>query len=90
MAGIEPATWPNAKTASQQAAENSVQTSNRYLSARELVEPLKMRKQMTALSAGALIDDARKWNSIDWTYARRQVRRLQVRIAQAVQENRWC
>jgi RNA-directed DNA polymerase len=48
-----------------------------------------MRKQMTAFSAGALIDDAKKWNSIDWAYARRQVRRLQVRIAQAVQKNRW-
>jgi len=50
---------------------------------------LKMRKQKTALSAGALIDDAKKWNSIEWEYARRQVRRLQVRIAKAVKENRW-
>ena len=89
MSGIEHVIWLNAKTASQQAAVNCVPTSNRYLSARELVEPLKMRKQMTALSAGALIDDAQKWNSMDWAYARRQVRRLQVRIAQAVKENRW-
>jgi RNA-directed DNA polymerase len=48
-----------------------------------------MRKQRTARKAGALIDDAKKWKSINWTYARRQVRRLQVRIAKAVKENRW-
>jgi RNA-directed DNA polymerase len=44
---------------------------------------------MTAPRAGALGDDAGKWNSIDWKEARREVRRLQVRIAKAVQENRW-
>ena len=44
---------------------------------------------MTAQEAGALGDDAGKWNSIDWKEARREVRRLQVRIAKAVQENRW-
>jgi RNA-directed DNA polymerase len=48
-----------------------------------------MRKQKTANRAGALIDDAKKWKSIDWKHARRQVRRLQVRIAKAVKENRW-
>jgi len=48
-----------------------------------------MGKQKTANSAGALIDDAKKWKSIDWSYTRRQVRRLQVRIAKAVKENRW-
>jgi RNA-directed DNA polymerase len=50
---------------------------------------LKKRKQMTARKAGALGDDAGKWNSINWKAARRKVRRLQVRIAKAVQENRW-
>jgi len=44
---------------------------------------------MIALSAGALIDDAKKWKDIDFTYARRMVRRLQVRIAKAVKESRW-
>jgi RNA-directed DNA polymerase len=44
---------------------------------------------MTAQKAGALGDDAGKWNSINWKKTRRQVRRLQVRIAKAVQENRW-
>ena len=47
-----------------------------------------MRKQMTA-KAGALRDDADRWSSIDWKEARRQVRRLQMRIAKAVKENRW-
>jgi RNA-directed DNA polymerase len=44
---------------------------------------------MTAQKAGALRDDADKWNSTDWKNARREVRRLQVRIAKAVKENRW-
>jgi len=48
-----------------------------------------MEKQKTAIRAGAFIDDAKKWKSIDWKHARRQVRRLQVRIAKAVKENRW-
>ena len=41
------------------------------------------------MRAGALVDDAKKWKSIDWKHARRQVRRLQVRIAKAVKEQRW-
>jgi len=44
---------------------------------------------MMAIQAGALKDDAVKWNSINWTEARQQVRRLQVRIAKAVKDNRW-
>ncbi len=44
---------------------------------------------MAALKAGALKDDAVKWDSIDWNEAQRQVRRLQVRIAKAVKDNRW-
>jgi RNA-directed DNA polymerase len=71
------------------ASANSVLTSNRCLIAREPGEPSEMRKQKTALDAGALIDDAKKWKSINWTWIRRQVRRLQVRIAKAVKENRW-
>ena len=50
---------------------------------------MKTRKQMTAQKAGALGDEAGKWNSIDWKKTRRKVRRLQVRIAKAVKENRW-
>ena len=50
---------------------------------------MKTREQMTVLGAGALGDDARAWKSIDWNQARGEVRRLQVRIAKAVQEGRW-
>ncbi len=42
-----------------------------------------------AEKAGALKDDADKWHSIDWKQTRRKVRRLQMRIAKAVKENRW-
>jgi len=66
-----------------------VQTSNWYLIARESGEPLKMGKQKTAISAGAPVNDAKKWSCIDWNYARRQVRRLQMRIAKAVKEDKW-
>jgi RNA-directed DNA polymerase len=48
-----------------------------------------MGKQMTAVRAGAPIDDAKKWSSINWKEAQRQVRRLQMRIAKAVKEHRW-
>ena len=57
--------------------------------ARELGGPFKMGKQKTATKAGALIDDAKNWKTLDWEYARRQVRRLQERIAKAVKEGRW-
>lgn len=43
---------------------------------------------MTA-QAGAPTDDARKWDGIDWDHARREVRRLQLRIAKAVKQGRW-
>ena len=43
---------------------------------------------MTA-SAGALIDEANEWDQIDWNHARREVRRLQMRIAKAVKEGLW-
>ena len=44
---------------------------------------------MTAQKAGALGDDAKMWNSVNWKEAQRQVRRLQMRIAKAVKEGRW-
>ena len=44
---------------------------------------------MTATKAGALIDRKSQWAAIDWPKARREVRRLQVRIAKAVTERRW-
>jgi len=48
-----------------------------------------MGKQMMAVKAGAPIDEAKKWSSRNWKETRRQVRRLQMRIAKAVKENRW-
>lgn len=39
---------------------------------------------MTAQKAGALRDNAEKWSSINWKEAQREVRRLQMRIAKAV------
>jgi hypothetical protein len=47
-----------------------------------------VRIQVNAQKAGALGYDADKWDSIDWKEARRKVRRLQLRIAKAVKENR--
>ena len=44
---------------------------------------------MTAQKAGALRDDTDKWSSIDWKEVQREVRRLQMRIAKAVKENKW-
>ncbi len=43
---------------------------------------------MTAFQAGALTDDAKQWSAINWQEAWRQVRRLQMRIAKAVQEGK--
>jgi len=60
-----------------------VPTSDRCSVARESGEPSQMGKQKTA-SAGAPRDDATKWAEVDWNLARREVRRLQVRIAKAV------
>ena len=48
-----------------------------------------MGKQKTAYNAGAPMDDAFKWKVMAWKRARHAVRRLQVRIAKAVKENRW-
>jgi len=88
MSGIGSGTWLNAKAAGVNPGEGAL-TSGRCLMARELGGPLKMGKQKTAIKAGALIDDAKKWKALDWGYARRQVRRLQERIAKAVKEGRW-
>ena len=67
---------------------NGALTFNWYLIARKLGEFSKMGKRKTA-QAGAPIDDARQWTSIDWSHARQHVRKLQVRIAKAVLEGRW-
>jgi RNA-directed DNA polymerase len=43
---------------------------------------------MTARKAGALIDDAESWQSVVWKTVRRNVRRLQMRIAKAASEGK--
>ena len=47
-----------------------------------------MGKQKTT-SVGAPKDKSGTWGKVDWKNARRVVRRLQIRIAKAVLENRW-
>lgn len=68
---------------------NGVLTFNRCLIARQSGEPSKAGKLETATLAGAPAHDANPWNSIDWKAAQKHVRRLQIRIAKAVKENRW-
>jgi RNA-directed DNA polymerase len=66
-----------------------VLTFNWYLLAKEFGEPLKMGKRKTAVMAGAPVDDAVLWSSINWKDAEKHVRRLQMRIAKAVMEKKW-
>src|SRR5882762_9562212 len=47
-------------------------------------------KQMTTAQAvGAVSSEAAQWYAIDWQAIHRNVRRLQVRIAQATKKSRW-
>src|SRR5947209_16838708 len=43
----------------------------------------------TEQSVGAVSSEAAQWYAIDWQAIHRNVRRLQVRIAQATKESRW-
>src|SRR3981081_1968803 len=43
----------------------------------------------TAQAVGAVSSEAAQWYAIDWQAIHRNVRRLQVRIAQATKESRW-
>ena len=44
---------------------------------------------MTVEQTGALINDTTGWRAIDWQNARREVRRLQMRIAKAAKEGKY-
>ena len=44
---------------------------------------------MTVLVAGALPSLAQQWKTIDWHSVKREVKRLQMRIAKAVSQKRW-
>ena len=48
-----------------------------------------MGKQKMAVTAGALIENPELWNSLDWSGIQADVRRLQMRIAKAVVQQRW-
>lgn len=56
--------------------------------AREQGEPPEGGEQETA-QAAAPPDDAEAWKGIEWSRAKDEVRRLQVRIAKAAREKRW-
>lgn len=65
-------------------------TSDGSFSARECAESSwKGREQREALDAGALPVWQKDWKAIEWPAIFRKVRRLQVRIAEAVREKRW-
>ena len=68
---------------------NGVLISSRCLLARESGEPLKTGKLETATTAGAPVNKAEPWQTIDWKAAEKHVRRLQMRIAKAVKESKW-
>ncbi len=60
------------------------------LLARKLGKSAHETKQMTTAQAvGAVSSEAKEWYAIDWQTIHRNVRRLQVRIAQATKEGRW-
>jgi RNA-directed DNA polymerase len=60
------------------------------LHARKLDKSVYETKQMTTAQAvGAVSREAKEWYAIDWRTIHRNVRRLQVRIAQATKEGRW-
>jgi RNA-directed DNA polymerase len=60
------------------------------LLARKLGKSAHEAKQMTtAQTVGAVSSEAEEWYAIDWRTIHRNVRRLQVRIAQATKEGRW-
>jgi RNA-directed DNA polymerase len=68
---------------------NDELTFNRCFIAREFEEPSKTEELETVNLTGASVDNAKAWKSINWKTAQRHVRRLQMRIAKAVLENKW-
>ena len=47
---------------------------------------MKTEKQRTSQKDGASVGLTAEWNSIDWRKAKQEVKRLQMRIAKAVEE----
>src|SRR5580700_8236089 len=50
---------------------------------------MRQTQMTTAKTVGAVSSEAAEWYAIDWQAIHRNVRRLQVRIAQATKEGRW-
>src|SRR5204862_1297111 len=74
----------------------SGQTSIWSFITRKFDKPRKETKQMTASTpaqtgkdAGAVSHAEVNWDSIDWSTANKNVRRLQMRIVKATKEKRW-
>lgn len=66
-----------------------VPTSGGCSVARKSGRTLQTEKQRASDKDGASVSLAAEWNSIDWREAKREVKRLQMRIAKAVEEGRW-
>jgi RNA-directed DNA polymerase len=69
-----------------------MQMLSRYLMVREFGESfLNTELQMTNVSKhiGAPVNHGSQWKNTDWAKAQRMVKRLQMRIAKAVDEERW-
>ncbi len=64
-------------------------TSNWCFFVREPDKPMNRKKQMIPDKGSALRNMPRNWRSLDWDAAERHVKRLQVRIAKAVEEKKW-
>ena len=64
-------------------------TSGRCSIARESGRTLQPGKQRASDKGGAPVSLAAEWNSIDWREPKHEVKRLQMRIAKAVEEGRW-
>lgn len=63
-------------------------TSDWCFFAREPDKPMNRKKQMIPDQGSALRRMPERWRSIDWKAAERHVKRLQMRIAKAVEENK--
>jgi hypothetical protein len=68
--------------------EKEAPTSERCFIAREFGESLERGKHMTVDKTGAPGDITKGWRAIDWHKARREIRRLQMRLAKATKEGK--
>jgi hypothetical protein len=83
--------WIGVESCDDITPRESEQTSIRSLITRELEQPTKETKQMTAVAtpAGAVPHGEVDWHAVDWRSVNVNVRRLQARIVKATQGKRW-